>query len=267
MNCSEFFELLPINAAVPVPFFDSKDYKINPNLQYFHRREKKYQKKSKYFTFLLYPENVGHMHLLYNLVHVSADSVAFILHKPDDETRPEGAVYSEDDDHIVNDDNNRRQDKYKQHIHVLVKYSYSKMWCGPITELFRYGVFYCEPVTDPQSLLMYFLHRTLNARLKNKPVYEFDELYRNNEFVAMVKLLEYRANTYVSGSNCNAMSEIIYLIQLHAPNDYEGLVLDVFANEYLVDTWQRNQMTINNLCVRYGFELFDKIHSGRNNRK
>lgn len=260
-NLNELFENINfvtysynLDLSSAVGFVNGKDKGINQNLQYFRTYgNKEFNQKSKYFAFILYPDNMLHMRLLYHLVHNTPYSIAYIQHSPDDIRAP---------DSILNDIVTEEEYKFKTHIHVMIKYTYSKMYCGPIREFFKYGVFHLELIQDPYGYLTYMLHRTLSAIIAEKPIYDMSLMFRNNEFVSMCNVLNYRINSFSDHSTINPMGEIIYLIQLHAPNDYEGLVLDVFGNDCLINCWSRNQQTINNLCVRYGYKLFDKNHCG-----
>lgn len=125
------------------------------------------QKKSKYFTFLVYPDNDAQMYFYNYLMYSGHYDFCSIQHDKDDEVS-------------------------QTHIHVLLKYSYSKPLSSVIRELSNFGINYCEIVTSVEDLLIYFTHRDVKSRHSGKRLYSFDDMLYSGEFRDKISSLKWR---------------------------------------------------------------------------
>lgn len=127
----------------------------------------KYKKKSKYFTFLVYPDNASQMYFYNYLIYSGHYDFCSIQHDADD-------------------------DVSQTHIHVMLKYFYSKPHASVIRELSNFGIYYSEIVTSVDDLLIYFCHRDVNSIKAGKRLYSFDDMYFSGEFQDKISSLKWR---------------------------------------------------------------------------
>lgn len=127
----------------------------------------KYDKKSKYFTFLVYPDNPIQMYYYSYLLYSGHQDFCSIQHDADDEVS-------------------------QTHIHVMIKYSYSKPHCSVIRELGHYNIFYSMIVTSVDDLLIYFCHRDLKSIQAGKKLYSFDDITYTGDFIDTISRLKWR---------------------------------------------------------------------------
>lgn len=150
-------------------------------------KDKRFTKKSSYFTFLVYPDNPANLNLLYQLAVVEKFDVCFIEHAPDNNY---SEMPSETD--IERLDTDVEQTTYKKHIHVLFKSEESVSLNSLIRKLVKYQIFHVESVSSVKGLIRYFLHQTEEARADGKPAYQISDLYYQGEFINHVQAIERR---------------------------------------------------------------------------
>lgn len=144
----------------------------------------KYKQKSILYTFILYPDNQLHMWLLKYLECSGRYDFMYILHSPDDD-----CIAYDDVAYVQN------ESSYKQHYHVCIRFDYSKYWHVVVRDLYKWGLRYCEPVSDIISLTYYFVHHTSDAILNNKPFYHWEEMTYTGWFIDIVSKCKLREDT------------------------------------------------------------------------
>lgn len=169
----------------------------------------KLKRKSKYYTFVIYPENVGNMKFKEFLEHSGQLDFAYIYHeKPDSEIQDFAlAPVSDLDKGFLTNT------LIKPHYHVLVKYGYSHEWASVVKSLFPWGITYCEPVSSVDDLLIYFTHRDSKSILLNKETYVFDDIVYTGEFIDRVARLRSREVTKNIINPRNDLLEFAYVCE------------------------------------------------------
>lgn len=145
----------------------------------------KLKKKSKYYTFLIYPDNKTNMKFKEFLELSGQYDFAYIYHEsPDNDINgfPLATTDSYDFGFL-------ESSLTKPHYHVIVEYGYSKEWASVVKDLYRWGITYCEPVKSPDDLLIYFTHRDMKSLTLNKERYNFDDIVYTGNFIDRVARL------------------------------------------------------------------------------
>lgn len=165
------------------------------------------KRKCKYYTMVLYPDNLHHLELLYVYSVICKYPVAFIVHCPDN-----GCI----DDSITSFNNElggQNEQQKKKHIHLMVKFDDSRSLVSVLREVLRYGVNYCSPVSSPKALLRYFIHQTPEAIDEHKELYTYDDIYRTYYFDDIVRSLQRRDDDMSNGFISSDLSDCLLALQ------------------------------------------------------
>lgn len=142
-----------------------------------NNKKKEYNVKSRYFAFVLYPDNELHVKYLYYLTHESMYDFVYILHKPhqtsDDDIRsPSDGVL---DENVIRPDT-----KGKEHIHLVVDFGCARSYRSLMTIAHLYGVNHFEPLNNLDSMLIYLTHEDEKSRFEGKEVYPVSDVAHCN---------------------------------------------------------------------------------------
>lgn len=161
------------------------------------------KRKCKYYTMVLYPDNLHHLELLYVYSVICKYPVAFIVHKPDN------AISDDNITTFNNDLGGENLQAKKKHIHLMVKFDDSRTLASVLREILRYGVNYCSPVSSPKALLRYFVHLTPEAIDDHKERYSYDDIYRTYYFDDIVRSLQRRQDDMQNGFISSDLSDCL----------------------------------------------------------
>lgn len=202
-----------------------------------------FNSKHKYYTFLLYPDNKNHMWLLEYLKNNRFQGFIAIKHKGD----------KKDNDLLLSSGFDvDGKSTIKDHYHCMISYHYSKPYHSAISQLEHYGIFYCQPVTSVNDLIIYFLHQTPDCVALGKEQYTFDDLLYSGSFVQTVdklRILQESCNRINAGSILLEYSQVC-----SSPLEFYSFAL----SQPLLDDYLRKHQLIFEKILQRRFEVAER---------
>lgn len=205
----------------------------------------KLKKKSKYYTFVVYPDNIANMKFKEYLELSGHYDFAYILHETPDTALPAPCPLTDtelDRGYIENT-------LSKPHYHVLVKFGYSMEWATVVKKLYPWGITYCEPVASIDDMLIYFTHCDSTSIVKGKEKYKFDDIVYTGEFIDRIARLQNRQNCKNIINPRNDLLEYAYVCE-----SYYEFYKYAMSDAFLDKEFRTHQLTFENILRRRKLE-------------